>query len=83
GKFGKHLQQYLEPELWELLQKTYSDVGYENTWEALYTTRELFRRLAIQVAEHFGFDYRYEDDERVSAHLRHVRYLGRDAQEIY
>lgn len=83
GKFGKHLQQYLEPELWELLQKTYSDVNYENTWESLYTTCDLFRKLAIQIAEHFGFDYRHEDDERVSAHLRHVRYLGRDAQEIY
>jgi len=83
GKFGKHLQQYLEPGLWEMLQKTYSDVDYENTWESLYTTCDLFKRLAIQIAEHFDFDYRHEDDERVSAHLRHVRYLGRDAQEIY
>jgi len=83
GKFGKYLQQYLEPELWEMLQKTYSDAGYENTWAALYTTCDLFRRLAIQVAEHFGFDYLHEDDERVSAHLKHVRCLPRDAKEIY
>ena len=83
GKFGKHLQQYLEPELWEMLQKTYSDAGYGNTWEALYTTCDLFRRLAIRVAEHFGFDYLHEDGERVSAHLRHVRCLPRGAVEIY
>ena len=83
GKFGKYLQQCLEPELWEMLQKTYSDAGYENTWEALYTTCDLFRRLAIQVAEHFGFDYLHEDDERVSAHLEHVRCLPRDAREIH
>jgi aminoglycoside 6-adenylyltransferase len=83
GKFGKYLQRYLEPELWEMLQQTYSDAGYENTWEALYTTCDLFRRLAIPVAEHFGFDYLHKDDERVSAHLRHVRYLPRDAVEIY
>jgi len=83
GKYGKYLRQYLEPGLWEMLQKTYSDAGYENTWEALYTTCDLFRRLAIQVAEHFGFDYLHEDDERVSAHLRHVRCLPRDAKEIY
>jgi len=83
GKFGKHFQQYLDPELWEMLQKTYSDAGYESTWEALYTACDLFRRLAIQVGEHSGFDYLHEDDERVSAHLRHVRCLPRDAQEIY
>ena len=83
GKFGKYLQQCLEPELWEMLQKTYSDAGYENTWEALYTTCDLFRRLAIQVAEHFGFGYLHEDDERVSAHLEHVRCLPRDAREIH
>jgi len=83
GKFGKHLQRYLEPELWEMLQRTYSDADYGNTWEALYTTCDLFRRLAIQVAEHFGFDYLHEDDEQVSAHLRHVRGLPRDAKEMY
>ena len=83
GKFGKYLQQYLEPELWEMLQKTYSDAGYEHTWEALYATCDLFRRLAIQVAEQSGFDYPHQDDERVSAHLKHVRCLPRNAKEIY
>ena len=44
---------------------------------------ELFRRVAIPVAEHFGYDYPYGDDQRVSAHLRHVRTLPRDAKEMY
>jgi len=83
GKYGKYLKQYLEPELWKKLKRTYSDAGYENTWEALYAMCDLFRTLALQVAEHFGFDYRNEDDERVSAHLRHVQNLRRDAKEIY
>jgi aminoglycoside 6-adenylyltransferase len=83
GKFGKYVQQYLNSEQWELLQKTYSDAGYENTREALFTTCALFRQIALQLAEHFGFDYRQDDDERVSAHLEHVRYLPSDAKEIY
>jgi aminoglycoside 6-adenylyltransferase len=83
GQHGKYLKQYLEPELWQMLQQTYSDAGYENTWEALYTTCDLFRRVAIQVAERFGFGYPHEDDGRVSAHLRHVRYLPRDAKDVY
>jgi aminoglycoside 6-adenylyltransferase len=83
GKFGKHLSNYLEPELWDMLLKTYSDASYDHTWEALDMMCSLFRRTAIQVAEVFGFDYPYGDDERVSAHLKHVRTLPKDANEIY
>lgn len=83
GKLGKHFQHYLEPELWEMLQKTYSDASYDNTWDALYTLGDLFRLVAVQIAEHFGFNYPRGDDERVSAHLRHVRALPKNAQEMY
>lgn len=83
GKLGKYLEQYLEPELWQQLMKTYSDADYEHTWEALLAMGELFRTIAIPVAEKFGFTYPYGDDERVSAHLRHVRALPRDAEEMY
>jgi aminoglycoside 6-adenylyltransferase len=83
GKFGKYLKQYLEPELWEMLQKTYSDAGYDTTWEALSTTCALFRITATHVAEHCGFAYPYSDDKRVSAHLQHVRFLPKHAREMY
>ena len=83
GKCGKHFKEYLEPELWALLEKTYADASYEHTWDALFAAGELFRQTAIQVADHFGFDYPHGDDQRVSAHLRHVRALPRDAKEMY
>jgi aminoglycoside 6-adenylyltransferase len=83
GKFGKYLKQYLEPELWEMLQKTYSDAGYDTTWEALSTMCNLFRTTATRVAEHFGFAYPYSEDEKVNAHLQHIRLLPRNAKELY
>ncbi len=83
GKFGKYWKQYLEPELWELLQKTYSDAGYENTWGALHAMCHLFRAIAVPVAAHFGFEYPQDDDEKVSAHLKHVEVLPKSAKEIY
>jgi aminoglycoside 6-adenylyltransferase len=83
GKFGKHLKQHLEPTHWAMLEKTYSDASYENTWEALHTMCDLFRIIATGVAEYFHFDYPYDDDERVSTHLKHVQSLPRDATEIY
>jgi len=62
------------------LQTTYS---YDNTWEALFAMCDLFRAIATAVAEHFGFEYPHGDDDRVSAHLRHVRLLPKDAKEMY
>ena len=83
GKLGKHLKQYLEPELWAMLEKTYADASYESTWDSLHMMCELFRRTANQVGEHFGFHYPRNDDEKVSAHLKHVRLLPKDAREMY
>ena len=83
GKQGKYLKNFLEPELWALLEQTYADAGYEHTWEALLVMGDLFRKTATQVADHFGFEYPHDDDRRVSAHLRHVRSLPKDAAEMY
>ncbi len=83
GAYGKYFQQVLEPELWGLLKKTYANAEYENTWDALFVMCQLFRTAALRVAAHFGFVYPNEDDERVSAHLRHVKNLPKDAREIY
>jgi aminoglycoside 6-adenylyltransferase len=80
---GKYLEKYLEPELWQLLLRTYSDADYDHTWEALLTMGDLFRRIAIPEAEYFGFTYPSGDDERVTAHLHHVRRLPPDAIEMY
>jgi aminoglycoside 6-adenylyltransferase len=83
GKLGKYIQKYLEPELWEMLLRTYSDAGYEHTWDALFVMCDLFRKTAIPLAGHFGFKYPHGDDQRVSAYLEHIRSLPRDAKEIY
>jgi len=83
GGFGKYLQKYLEPELWDMLMKTYADAGVENTWDALEIMCRLFRTVALPVAEHFRFEYPEGDDRRVSAHLKHVRRLPGNATEIY
>lgn len=83
GKMGKYFQRYLEPELWEMLLKTYSPADYEQAWQALFVMGELFRKTAIPLAEHFQLVYPFEDDRRVSAHLRHVYNLPHDASEMY
>jgi aminoglycoside 6-adenylyltransferase len=83
GKEGKYFKEYLEPELWDMLMATYADADYENTWNALEKMCELFRLVAKAVAKHFSFDYAASDDENVTAHLKYVRKLPKDAKEIY
>ncbi len=73
GKHGRYLRRALAPELWTRLEATYAGADPEATWTALEVMCDLFRDVAIGVAERFGFDYPKRDDERVTAHLRRVR----------
>lgn len=82
GKFGKYFKDYLDLDMWNEFVKTYPDSNYENIWESLIISCELFRKVAESVANHFKFKYPYDDDRKVSAHLNHIRYLPRDAKEI-
>lgn len=82
GKLGKRFKQTLEPELWALVEQTYADAGYAQTWAALYTMVKLFRVIATRVAAYFGFAYPHDDDAKVSAHLQHVRMLPKDALKM-
>ncbi len=77
GKHGKYFQKYLDPEMWEMLLKTCPDGSYERTWDALFAMGDLF------LAGHFGFPYNETEDRNVTAHLRRVRALPRDAREMY
>jgi len=83
GKMGKHFKTQLIPELWTMLEQSYADADYAHTWDALFTMCALFRKTALPVAKHFGFVYPHGDDEKVSAHLQHVRVLPQNATEIY
>jgi aminoglycoside 6-adenylyltransferase len=83
GKLGRCLEQRLEPEPWRMLLATYSGPRCEGTWDALAAACGLFRTVGRRLAQSRGFDYPDDDDERVRAHLVHVKPLLRDAQRIY
>ena len=83
GKFGKYFVNHLEDHIWNEFVNTYSDADYENIWQSLFTMCSLFRTVAVNIAEHFGYEYPHSDDERVAAHLHHVKSLPKDAAEMY
>ncbi|NKE03966.1 aminoglycoside 6-adenylyltransferase [Mesobacillus selenatarsenatis] len=82
GKMGKYYKNYLPEPYWEMYTKTYSDGDYENFWDSIFVTCELFRNLAMDVANHLSFSYPFEDDKNMTEFLKHVRHLPSDAKEI-
>lgn len=83
GKFGKYFERYLEPEIYAQFLATYVSADWESNWRCVYATIDLFRKMALEVAEKHGYEYRMDEDLNVSAFLRHVERLPAGATTIY
>jgi aminoglycoside 6-adenylyltransferase len=82
GKLGKYFKDFLEKDEWKEFLATYSDSDYENLWNSLFTMCDLFRKKAIKVANHFDFNYQYDEDKNVTDYLKKVKDLPKNASEI-
>ena len=83
GKAGKYLKNYLSGEEYGLLKATYSSGEEDAFWQAVFAMCRLFGQTARQVGERAGFAYPQQDQDAMTAYLRHVRALPKDAGEIY
>jgi aminoglycoside 6-adenylyltransferase len=79
GACGKGLQMRIEPGVWSALESTYVGAGFDENWDALFATIDLFRKVASEVARQLGYEYPFDMDRRVVAYLNGVRDL--DKQE--
>jgi aminoglycoside 6-adenylyltransferase len=82
GALGKGLKRYLPPDIWSQLERTYVGAGIAENWEALFRTMALFRQVAIDVADHLGYVYPHDLDQRVTAYVRKVKRLDHGAQSF-
>lgn len=73
GKMGKFYKKYLSDELYLLYAQTYSTSDYEQLWESVLTACSLFRRIAITVADVFGYKYNQNDDKNMMQYITNVR----------
>ncbi|MCL2698307.1 MAG: aminoglycoside 6-adenylyltransferase [Oscillospiraceae bacterium] len=83
GKSGKYYKNYLSQKQYDMYKASFSGAEYDAVWKALFKAGDLFRAAALGVGVHFGFTYLHEDDRRVSAHLKHIKALPKNAKEIY
>ncbi|HYK72329.1 MAG TPA: aminoglycoside 6-adenylyltransferase [Pseudoneobacillus sp.] len=82
GKFGKNFKELLKSDEWEEFVSTYSDANYENIWNSLFQMCELFRKIAIRVANHLNYRYPYEDDKNVAEYLKKVKNLPKSSNTL-
>ena len=73
GKDGKYFKKFLPSELYAQYAATYSGSGYDEIWAAVDAICDLFHTLAIEVAVHFGFTYRQNEEAGMRQYLRMVR----------
>jgi len=73
GKNGKYFKKYLPPELYKQYAATYSGSDYADIWAAIDVMCGLFHTLAAEVAAHFGFTYRQDEEDGMREYLRMVR----------
>lgn len=83
GKGGKHLQKYLEPEIWCDFEQTYTDANYQNIWNSLFLFYKLFKNTALKVGEENGFQFPEEECKRAVKFLKHVKELPQNAKSIF
>lgn len=71
GKNYKFIDRYLANEDWEALLSTFSENGYANMWQSLFTCYELFRKYSKAAARNLG--YKYPDyDEAITKHTEDI-----------
>lgn len=82
GKQGKYFQKYLEADIWEKLLRTYTGADCEHNWTALFAMADLFRSIALQVAERFALEYPDEEYQRVLSYLGQIKDLPQNGNEV-
>lgn len=82
GKFGKYLEKFIEPELWNKFTKTYTDANYNNMWEALFKMCEIFNELALKISSHYRFKYHAQEYNDVVEYLHAVRHFNPPSYDL-
>ena len=73
GKLGKYYKNYLSSEDMALYRGIYSDAEYGHIWDSVFIAAELFRKMALTVAQRLGYTYCVQDDRNLTAYLAGMR----------
>jgi len=72
GKGGKFMKNFLSPDLYDRILKTYSNEVLENNWKALFLMMDIFGELARSVSGKLKFKYVIAEEENVIAYSKQL-----------
>ncbi len=70
---GKHMRSWVSRGVWEDLHRAFAHFDAEDSWNSLFATMELFRRVAADTAAALGFLYREDVDQNLSGFILKLR----------
>ncbi len=75
GKYGRFFKKYLDKQIWDELENTFSGSNINDNWEAFLNMTSLFRKLSFEISEKLGFQYSNEIDKNVSEYILKIKNL--------
>ena len=73
GKMGKYFKIYLSDTLYGKYSNTYSNKNYDNLWNSIYTSCELFHLVAEKVAEYLNVKYNQNEENGMMKYLNMIK----------
>lgn len=72
GPHGKWFRKYLDEKRWSMLKSTYTGASRKENWEALFRFLELFRELAMSIADQLHYTYPVNVDREITHYCRNI-----------
>ena len=70
---GRFLAEWADPRVLEALPGTFAKYDRDDLWRGLYATLDLLRRVALEIAERWGYVYPATADDRITEWIRSVQ----------
>lgn len=70
---GKHMPSWVSRDVWEDLHRAFAHFDAEDSWDSLFATTELFRRVAVDTAAALGLLYPEDVDQNISGFVLKLR----------
>jgi len=77
---GRFLSDWTDPQTWSQLQGAFARFAVPDSWRALLTTMDLFRRAAVTTASHLSYAYPIATDERATELVEQLYAQDTEAQ---
>lgn len=69
-EIGNKMKDWLEPGLWEELNKVFAHFDKQDSWNALLAEINLFRKVSKEVANKLDFEYPEKMDKTISKYIQ-------------